>query len=682
MKKVTKLFSLLTVLLTMFGSLGNIRHLVHADDTQQPQQTKVVVHKVLMSKEDFKNFNHDTAQDVQKYDGTTILAENFKNYFGQSAKEIPDVNFKVWKKVDQAEDGVTKTGAQLGITGDGAAEHYKLFEDAGDRKYGTEGVVTGAGSSGAAFILENGTYIFVEDKENSPYYNKQDGDTKGSELTEAKAVPFRLVLPVTKPDGTGYFDNDRNPLHVYPKNTEDKPTVTKKFADTEEMLKNVEIGEEIPYKITTEIPKGASYKTIVWEDLMVAGLDFVENSLTITSEQLGEDKKLEETTHYTLTKDKRGFLLKLNANGLAAIEEAAKTQAITITLNYKATLNDSAIVDAEIPNKVTFHYGNRPRTFTDEEPKPVTPKEEGGVVKIKVNKVWKNVNDKKAVKFKVYEKATGVLAGEFTLEATEDTKEYSTNLKKDVEYIVVEDGVTGTIPSYTVEQGVDKGHILTVTNNPSDNPPPIVPDQPKVITYGKRFIKTDDKEADAGDIEKLTGAEFLVKNADGDYLALKASDTKEREVQKYTEAEQAYLTALKTGNGETEKVARDAAYEALNMQWEWVAEAEKAKAFTFISSKDGKFEVKGLKAGRYELVETKAPEGYALPSSTIPFEVGENTWKDTTPQKSIEEHTQIRNKKVTIPQTGGIGTLVFTVVGLSAMVFAYVAMKKRQAEDA
>ncbi|MBY4963211.1 LPXTG cell wall anchor domain-containing protein, partial [Streptococcus suis] len=34
------------------------------------------------------------------------------------------------------------------------------------------------------------------------------------------------------------------------------------------------------------------------------------------------------------------------------------------------------------------------------------------------------------------------------------------------------------------------------------------------------------------------------------------------------------------------------------------------------------------------------------------------------------------------PQTGGIGTLVFTVVGLSVMAFAYIAMKKRQAEDA
>ncbi|NOK15405.1 hypothetical protein, partial [Corallococcus exercitus] len=134
---------------------------------------------------------------------------------------------------------------------------------------------------------------------------------------------------------------------------------------------------------------------------------------------------------------------------LRAIEEAAKTQDVNITLTYNAVLNDSAKVDTEIPNQVTFHYGNRPRTDLYSEPKPVTPKNEGGVVKIQVNKVWKNENDKKAVKFKVYEKATGVFAGEFTLEPNETTKEFSDNLKAGVEYIVVEDTTSGTIPSYT-----------------------------------------------------------------------------------------------------------------------------------------------------------------------------------------------------------------------------------------
>ncbi|HEL2028863.1 TPA: isopeptide-forming domain-containing fimbrial protein, partial [Streptococcus suis] len=485
------------------------------------------------------------------------------------------------------------------------------------------------------------------------------------------------VLPVTRPEGTGYFDTN-NPLHVYPKNTEDKPDVKKEFAEGGTQTKNVAIGEEINYKITTKIPKGSSYKTIVWEDLMVEGLDFVQGSLTVASKEVAG---LEKGTHYTVTDDKRGFMMKMQETGLTAIEEAAKTKDVNITLTYKAVLNDSAKVDTEIPNTVKFHYGNRPRNLTDEEPKPVTPKEDGGQLKIKINKVWGgtggNVNNKN-VTFVVYEKETGKKIDEFTLTAGTTEKEFTHNdLKANKEYIVVEKQVDGYIPTYGATDGT-----ATVTNNPSDNPPPLTPDEPKVITHGKRFIKTEDKDASTQGIEKLLGAEFVVKNQENKYLALKDAQTQQDQLNGYKQAEEAYRAAVKaqTSEVETKKAERNAAYEALNMQWQWVSNKE--EAFVFISSTDGKFEVKGLKAGQYELVETKAPEGYALPSSTIPFEVKQGSWTDKTPQKSIEDHTQIRNKKVTIPQTGGIGTLVFTVVGLSTMVFAFIAMKKRQSEEA
>ncbi|MFX3887294.1 SpaH/EbpB family LPXTG-anchored major pilin [Streptococcus suis] len=666
MKKLTKLFSLLTVLLTMFGPLGNLRHLVHANDAQE---TKVFVHKILLNKNEFEAFNHEEKK--AGYNGNQI--GTITDYFGSSAKDIGGVTFKVYKQLADTEnvEGAVTGNSLLGLEDsdpNSDTKKYKLHTET------SKASITTVENQGAEVVLENGIYIFVEDKEHSPYYNKQNGDTQGSELTEAKAVPFKLELPVTKPDGLGYFDTT-TPLHVYPKNTEDKPTVTKEFADAQPSPRNVEIGEKIPYKITTEIPKGASYKTIVWEDLMVEGLDFVEDSLVVAVKEI---ETFTENTHYTVVKTKRGFTVTVTPDGLTAIENAAKTNKVNITLRYEGVLNDSAKVDTEIPNQVTFHYGNRPRTFTETEPKPVTPKEEDGKFKVKVKKVWgDNTNNKQSI-FDIYEKETGVKVGQITIQAGQTEGEITEGIKKGVQYIAVEQPVEGYIPTYKAEPNTEG--TITVTNNPSDNPPPLTPDKPEVITHGKRFIKTDDKEADEQGIEKLLGAEFVVKNQENKYLALKNAQTQQEQLNKYKQAEEAYRAAVKAKNEvDTKKAERDAAYEALNMQWEWVN--DKSQAFTFISSTDGKFEVKGLKQGTYYLEETKAPEGYALLSTGIEFQVQQGSWNDNRAKLSIDQHTQIRNKKVTIPQTGGIGTLIFTVVGLSAMVFAFIAMKKRQSEE-
>lgn len=83
----------------------------------------------------------------------------------------------------------------------------------------------------------------------------------------------------------------------------------------------------------------------------------------------------------------------------------------------------------------------------------------------------------------------------------------------------------------------------------------------------------------------------------------------------------------------------------------------------------------GLNAGTYWLVETKAPDGYALLKTPVKIEL-KNTAHYT------ESVTILNTKTASLPITGGIGTLVFTFSGLALMGAAallYLRSRKKKA---
>ena len=55
----------------------------------------------------------------------------------------------------------------------------------------------------------------------------------------------------------------------------------------------------------------------------------------------------------------------------------------------------------------------------------------------------------------------------------------------------------------------------------------------------------------------------------------------------------------------------------------------------------------------------------------VEFTVGSNSYTN------IQD---VNNKKVTIPETGGIGTVIFTVAGLLLMVGAVIAFRRNEQE--
>lgn len=104
---------------------------------------------------------------------------------------------------------------------------------------------------------------------------------------------------------------------------------------------------------------------------------------------------------------------------------------------------------------------------------------------------------------------------------------------------------------------------------------------------------------------------------------------------------------------------------------------------------DEKYNLKihGLAAGTYYLKEIEAPEGYNKLENPIKIEItkdgkGENwsIYKDGTIEG--DKIIDIINKKGgLLPETGGMGTILFTVAGLALILMAIFGMKKRKEEN-
>ena len=99
----------------------------------------------------------------------------------------------------------------------------------------------------------------------------------------------------------------------------------------------------------------------------------------------------------------------------------------------------------------------------------------------------------------------------------------------------------------------------------------------------------------------------------------------------------------------------------------------------------------GLAAGDYWLVETKAPDGYSGITAPIKITIEKSTdtevnnWtisKDNTPE--ADKIIDIENSAGTLlPETGGMGTILFTVVGVALILIiaaSFVISRRKRAE--
>lgn len=124
-----------------------------------------------------------------------------------------------------------------------------------------------------------------------------------------------------------------------------------------------------------------------------------------------------------------------------------------------------------------------------------------------------------------------------------------------------------------------------------------------------------------------------------------------------------------------------------NSDGEYTLSDTQSGTATMLTSSNGKFVLKGLDEGSYILTEKKSPDGYILPngSATIILVANENGQSLDADQTKVEGSYTIQNSTTSglkftfdvvnnkagdfnLPVTGGMGTMVFTVVGVLVMV--------------
>lgn len=660
----------------------------------------VTLHKLMMDKATLDAWD-STQVEKDGYNGTQNLDQlkALNSLAGKDIKEIPNVYFTLKFAADYKD--ATKAGKYVKADTADKLKPVEPLEATDNIDEAVGGLTTPNGLEFKTSALE-GNFEMDEIHEKSTYKGE-----KGETLTDMKAVPVKITLPLV--NDSGVVKN----AHVYPKNTEEKPDTYKDF--TKEFTKEQpngrtddkkneaaaephNVGDIIDYTVTTKVPANTKWKTAFWDDKMTEGLTFIQRKDNADKGiTVKYDGKEMDATWYELSENENGFTLKLTDKGLEEIAKA--TEVKEIRLDYHATVNEKAVVAIPESNDVSFHYGNHKDHGTT--PVPNKPNDKG---ELTVTKNWDTGVAKKDVKFTLYNAQTGKVVTADNVEAvdgytfenpvtikTSETMTYTwKGLNKNIEYKVEEE-----YNGYSAEYTKGEAGQITVKNYNDENPKPINPTEPKVITYGAKFVKTDVEG------KRLPGAEFVIRNNDKKFLTGTAADrTAYETAQKaYEEAIKAYnaLEAAKQTKEERAKIAklekaRDDAWNAtLKDMTQWNgATKDDTNNIKLKSNELGQFEIAGLAPGKYTLVEVKSPEGYALPTNAeFEFEIksdGTQTVMNidfgVKDDDLADNARQLVNKKVSIPQTGGIGTVIFTAIGLSIMASAIIAIKKRQAAEA
>lgn len=266
-----------------------------------------------------------------------ILQEELKAITDDEAKtleHLEGVTFQLYKKDDV---NVDENGNFLSLRNNATAILTNTTEKQADGTYAIMDVSTGD-------KLKAGQYWLIENHRQSTYKGQD-----GKELAAMLGVPMLLDLPIKNNEGQVVEVVD-----LYPKNTVSKPEIEKTILEEKEY----KVNDEVQFNVKATINANAKYGLLKVVDTMTDGLQLVDNTVEIKSDNLEITQE-----DYEIVKDEKAFSIEFTQAGLDKIlAKVNGGQNLVINISYKAKVTEAALTATVVKNDAKIQYANNPDT--------------------------------------------------------------------------------------------------------------------------------------------------------------------------------------------------------------------------------------------------------------------------------------------------------------------------------
>jgi len=548
------------------------------------------------------------------HDGTELDASELDALLGSGNYDgLPGVVFKYWKV-----PAGTLIGTLNGMTEEALDAAYDEFTLAATD---VDGVIT------------------IPDMYDGFYYFREDYTPEN--VTLQIAVPFLLGLPVMNADGTAFITD----LHIYPKNLTVRGAV------------------ELTKKAGTEIVPGAKFRLYKGLPTDNPRVEYDPEGPAVPIEYMtGADGKIfidnlpAGSYYFVETFAPSPYLLNTTPIPFTIVKnETAEVVKVSLQNFEGPNISKSIVAPGTIAGSGDYH---EPLDFFIDLMLPTDILTYSNLVVTDMISTKLDYKDSLVVKGSMDGTTWTTLVSGTHYNAVEPALDADGELK--VTFIPAALKVDNTAFKYIrisfkaainetaiMGQAIPNKAVITYDNGYLEEDISEDSNFVNAFTGGKNFIKVN------GDKDALDGAEFAVKNAGGKFLMV----------------------------------------DPVTGVYSWV-DTLGATDFRLTSDANGLFSIKGLKydltdGTTYYLYETKAPMStagypYNLIETDIPFLVNGSSYYTepdaitsgtTLPTAVPQEVLNILGPQ--IPQTGGIGTALFTLIGGGLMGSAVILNKKR-----